>query len=157
MQTITKILIPALLLIFLASFSGCSKPNNNSDLCKTWVLVEKEINGINTTLPEDDKYPVILTFLHNNSFSGKCDANTYEGNCVIKLDNVLLSIISSTDCFGTEWYWDYLYQLHNIKKFVLTDTDNLQLLNENNTTILYFLSKEKFEEDYFELKYVYNF
>ncbi|MCL2597750.1 MAG: hypothetical protein FWD66_08895 [Paludibacter sp.] len=154
-KNFTKLMIPVLLIV-MASFSGCSKSNdqsnNTSDLYKTWILVKKEINMINTVLPEDDAYPITLTFLPDNKFHGRHDANTYEGTYIIQSDNISLSVTSITDVNDIEWYWDYINQLSNVRKFVLKDVDNLQLLNENNSNTFYFMSKNKFEEEYFELE-----
>jgi len=120
----------------------------------TWVLVEKEIDGVKEMLP-DEPYPVTLTFLSDSTFCGRHDANTYDGTYKMLVPNILLTITRITDVSDIEWYLNYLKQTTTISRIALTDST--MRLSNNNSLILNFVSKEKFEKDYFKLEEWYNF
>jgi hypothetical protein len=131
-------------------------PQEPYSILGTWVLVEKEIDGVKEILPENEiPYLVTLTYFSDTDFHGRCDANTYEGIYHRQLDNISLRLNSITDCSGTDWYWSYLSELSATNKVVLTDTT--MQLSYNRTLIFNFVSREKFERDYSELPEWYNF
>jgi hypothetical protein len=123
-------------------------------LDKTWILVEKEINGVKESLPEDEPYPVTLTFFSDTAFRGRCDENTYKGIYFIQSDNISLIHMFMTDGSATEWVLNYIDKLSSFNKIALTDT-TMQL--KSRSLICYFVSKEKFEKDYFKLEEWYNY
>ena len=124
-------------------------------LLKTWILIAKETDGVKEALPEDDMYPITLTFTTDNRFYGRHDANVYEGTYSMQADDILLNITMITDVADINWYWSYIDKLSSMGKVVLTNT-TMQLSN-NQTLIFNFITKEKFEEDYFELPEWYDF
>jgi hypothetical protein len=123
---------------------------------KTWVLVEKEMNAVTEMLPDDDLYPITLTFQSDTTFHGRHDANIYRGEYNMLSNNILLRITGVTDVGDIKWYRDYLNELESISKMALTDS-TMRFSNNNNSLIFNFVSKEKFEKDYFELEEWYNF
>jgi hypothetical protein len=124
-------------------------------LNKTWVLVKKEINKTPEVFPENDTYPVTLTFFPDNKFHGRHDANVYEGAYSIQSDKISLTITNVTDVSDIEWYLDYIDKLLYVSEITLTDTD-MQMSNIDNSLIFNFVSKAKFEQDYFGLEEWYN-
>jgi hypothetical protein len=120
-------------------------------LCKTWVLVKKDIGGAAEMLPENDAYPVTLTFLADNKFHGRHDANVYEGTYNIQSGNILLTTTFITDVADIKWYSDYLNNLGSICN-VIIGSHEIQLSDENNANIFHFVDIDKFENEYFKLE-----
>ena len=142
----------------------------DENLYQTWVLVEKEVNGTKEALPEDDVYPITLTFypeiftffqdIYYNA-RGRCDANTYEVMYETNGNAISLRHVSITDCGGTKWYWDYLQEINAMDTFALqcenADKMQLRLSNMDGSIVLHFINRKWFEETYFELDKLYNF
>jgi heat shock protein HslJ len=105
-------------------------------------------------LPENDRYPITLTFRSDTTFYGRHDANSYDGKYKLEKDNISLTDISGTDCGDIEWYLSYIVKLHSMSKITLTDTT---LKFSNKSLIFNYISKEKFERDYFKLEEWYNY
>jgi hypothetical protein len=124
-------------------------------LCKTWVLVKKDVDGAAETLPENDAYPVTVTFLSDNKFHGKHDANVYEGTYNIQSGNILLTATSITDVTDIKWYLDYLHKLGSIRNVVINSYE-MQLSDANNSNVFYFEDIDKFEKEYFKLEQWYK-
>jgi hypothetical protein len=120
------------------------------------INIEKEINNVKEKLPEDDRYPITLTFRSDTTFYGRHDANSYNGKYKLEKDNISLTVTMATDCADIEWYYNYIDTLCHISmsKIALTDTT---MKFSNKSLILNYISKEKFERDYFELEDWYNY
>jgi heat shock protein HslJ len=121
---------------------------------QTWVLIEKVIDGVKEKWPEDDTYPVTLTFRSDTTFHGRHDANSYDGKYTILVNNFSVTEFGSTDCWDIEWYRSYLEQLRHLSNITLTDST---LLLSNRSLILSYITKEKFERDFFKLEDWYNY
>jgi len=124
-------------------------------LGKTWVLIEKEINGEKEMLPEEP-YPITLTFFSDTTFRGRHDANFYGGKYNLRLDTISLNLTELTDVWTGYWFWNYVPKLSFIDKISLTDS-TMQFSSSDNSLMFNYISKEKFEKDYFELEKWYNF
>ena len=164
--------VVAISLILLLCFLSCDKssitpteediPITDDNLCQTWVLIKKEINNTIELLPVNDKYPVTLTFYPTNGFCGRHDANSYEGKYEINQDTISFSNIFVTDVCDIDWYLNYLSELGKTNKVLISsqceNTNNmqLQLSNNDNSIILYFINKKWFEETYSEFEEWYN-
>jgi len=137
-------------------------PQEPHSLLGTWVLVEKEKDGVIETIPEDDPYAmfsiycviVSLNFISDTTLHGRCEANVYKGTYHMYSDNISLTY-GVTDVMGSEWYWSYINKLGYMHKVSLTDST--MQLSDNHSSIFNFVSREKFERDYFELPAWYNF
>jgi len=134
------------------------------EICQTWVLIEKEINHSKELMPEDDKYPITLTFYPAKEFRGRHDANVYEGTCQINKGEFAFTFAGVTDVYDIDWFLNYVkFELVKMTKatFFLHDKDKnyLQLLlsNKDGSIKLNFINKIWFEETYFELEEWYNF
>jgi len=174
-----KILILSLFMLGIIVNMSCSKPNDLSpenenneppetpltveDLCKTWVLIEKNKNNVIEVLPNRDtliySVDVTLTFYPTGIFRGSCDQNTYRGTYEINENSILFYGEDFTDGAAGAWYLDYLYIFY---KYVSTykaslDINNLQLLNQADSITFKYISKELFEETYYELNRTYDF
>ena len=169
-----KIFLLCVFLVF-AIVMGCKEDNDGEqpkeilekDLHQTWVLVEKNINGVKETLPENAEYypyPITLIFLPDEKFRGRHDANVYEGNYEIK-QNVISFVPSFlTDVGDIPWYLNYvndeLWRMNKISIFSQhSDTTNMQLRlsSQTGSIRLHFINKKWFEETCFELAEWYNY
>ena len=172
-----KLLILTMLLCLIGFATACEnkitdandfivKDDDNhqsgESLMGTWVLIEKNINGAKELLPEDNNYPVLLIIYSTIDFRGRCDQNTYDGKHEINENNISFSIERATDGMGFPWYWDYISELGQTEKVLISsqdsDTSNMQLKlsNKENTITLYFINKKWFEEKYFILEEWYD-
>jgi len=120
-----------------------------------WVLIEKEINGIKEMWQEDHVYPITLTFFTDTTFKGRHDANRYEGKYKVLGGNILLNFTFMTDVFTGYWYESYMGKIIKINRITLTDST--MQLSDNDSFIFNFISRKKFENDYFELEEWYNY
>lgn len=124
-----------------------------------WVALYADIGGgiISPFVDSAYLFPAILEFNANDYFHGKSDANSFDGNYYIDIDanKITFTKISSTDgCPDDWWYWDYFYSnLYKFNKVAPIGTDTLILINSDEKSIFYFLSKEWFEKNYYNLPY----
>jgi hypothetical protein len=141
--------------------TGCQKKEITEDagknLYQTWILIEKNINGIKEALPSDDTYPVTLTLDSAKTFHGRHDANIYAGTYKLNKDTISFSYSSITDITDIDWYLSYISELAEIEKIMFVGTNNIKLSNKTDSVILHFTSKELFEKSYFKLEEWYNF
>lgn len=144
-------------------FSICQTDSSNivnSLQGTSWVMLYTETYNIKdkeTQLPpEDDDYPVILSIFQDDSIYGKHDANSYHGKCEINSNNFSLSNIFVTDVSDNDWYWDYIEDLSVISKSFVVNNDSLKLTNDDSSLILYFIDKELFNQNYFNVDSLYN-
>jgi hypothetical protein len=126
-------------------------------LCKTWVLTQKDSNGQKETFPNNDTYPITLTFDTTDNFRGRHDANIYEGIYAMKQNAILLSYNAITDVSDINWYLDYLQELPTASTIHFIGSDTMHLSNQDSSFTLYFISKTLFEKSYFEFEEWYNF
>ena len=136
------------------------------NLCKTWVLIEKTKNDITEVMfdIEDRTYvvEVTLTFSPTNGYRGRCDNNTYYGKFEISDNDILFCSLGATDGMASDWYRDYISII--VKGGIMTNAvfklfmedENVLLLSNTDSVVLKFISREIFEETYYELPEIYN-
>ena len=103
---------------------------------------------------EDHVYPITLTFFSDTTFCGRHDANTYDGKYKMQAGDISLMFTMLTDTWTGYWYHSYLEKITMISRVRLTDS-TMQLSNDSLT--FRYVSRKKFENDYFELEEWYNF
>ena len=141
------------LLMFMAVTTiVCCKEGNNADesddsFYGNWRLVS-DIRCINTESiecqPENDHYPIVLSFVSADKICGCHDANSYESTYHVNDNQLHFGDISITDAMDNEWYTNYISALQYVYKFDNSNPDTLKLVAENDSHTLVFLSKNKF-------------
>lgn len=142
------------LLMFMAVTTiVCCKKGNNTDesgdsIYGDWRLVS-DIQCINTEdieyQPENDQYPIVLSFVSSDRICGYHDANSYEGTYRINDNKLHFEDISITDVVDNKWYTNYMnYIKQFVYEFDISSPDTLKLVAENDSHTLVFLSKNKF-------------
>ncbi|MDR1346284.1 MAG: META domain-containing protein [Bacteroidales bacterium] len=156
------LLLTLLVVTFMAA--ECKKPNKgdiksekNTQLYNTWILIQKDNDGVVTISPENDVYPITLTIDEDNQIKGRHDANVYKGIYQINQNSIFFTFNEITDVMDINWYLDYLSELENIDNILYISNDTLQLSGKNSSLKLLFLNKGKFEDEFFELEEWYNF
>ena len=171
-----KIFLLWAVLIFSFTVTSCKNGSEPKEedwkgkdwIYQTWVLVEKNINDEKEMFPNDDKYPITLTFYPTKEFRGRCDANSYKGTFErVKFGyTISFSISSITDPVSNLWFSDYINELSQINRVsVLVFKEEidlepikmeLELYNEQRSVIFSFMDKKSFEETYFKLEKWYD-
>jgi len=66
-------------------------------------------------------------------------------------NNITLSNLFVTDVSDNDWYWDYIEDLSVISKIFVIDNDSLKLTNFDSSIAYYFLDKEIFNQNFFNV------
>ncbi|MBR5958173.1 MAG: hypothetical protein IKZ99_07410 [Salinivirgaceae bacterium] len=141
------------LLVFMAVTTiVCCKEGNNivesdDSIYGDWRLVS-DIQCVNTEniecQPENDHYPIVLSFVSSDRICGYHDANSYESTYRVNDNQLYFEDISITDVMDNEWYTNYISVLRYVYKYDNSNPDTLKLIAENDSHTLVFLSKNKF-------------
>lgn len=123
-----------------------------------WILLSIE-EGIPNMIyrevpPLEDAHPITLT-INDTLLGGRHGINSYSSEeWTLEGNSINISQITATEAGDVSWNGHYFMELQNVNH-LLVQRDSLKLFNDENTIQLYFLDKELFNEDHYDIDSLY--
>lgn len=117
------------------------------------IIYNSDYNKL--TPPVNEEYPITLNINRPNNINGRFNVNVYNGLISIGNKNIAFQDINSTFISKSDWYREYINELKLVNS-LLVSKDTLTLYDSNNNRRINYLSKEKFNLNYFNVDSLYD-